>query len=65
MIIAMFVLILFPITMLPLSVINIIDEKTETKSVIILFLAIMSILLIVINNVLQSSLLYFKTYYIL
>jgi chlorobactene glucosyltransferase len=53
MIIAMFVLILFPITMLPLSVINIIDEKTETKSVIILFLAIMSILLIVINNVLQ------------
>jgi hypothetical protein len=53
MIIAMFVLILFPITMLPLSVINTIDEKTETKSVIILFLAIMSILLIVINNVLQ------------
>jgi hypothetical protein len=53
MVIAMFVLILIPIIMLPLSIINTIEGKMETKSVIILFLAIMSILLIVINNVLQ------------
>ena len=53
MVIAMFVLILFPIIMLPLSIKNTIDTKQETKSVIILFLAIISILLIVINNVLQ------------
>ena len=53
MVISTFVLILFPIIMLPLSVINTIDGKMETKSVIILFLSIMSILLIVINNVLQ------------
>jgi chlorobactene glucosyltransferase len=55
MVIAMFVLILFPMIMLPFSVINTIGGKPEIKSVIILFLAIMSILLIVINNVLQLN----------
>ncbi len=53
MVIATFVLLLLPLIILPFSIIIAIDGKYVINNLIILFLSIMSILLLVINNVLQ------------
>jgi chlorobactene glucosyltransferase len=53
MVIATFVLLLLPLIILPFSIIIAMDGKNVTKSLIILFMSIISILLLAINNVLQ------------
>lgn len=53
MFVATFVLLLLPLIILPFSIIIAMDGKDVTKSLILLFLTSMSILLLVINNVLQ------------
>lgn len=53
MVIATFVLLLLPLIILPFSIIIAIGGKDVTNNLIILFLSITSILLLVINNVLQ------------
>jgi chlorobactene glucosyltransferase len=53
MVIATFVLLLLPLIILPFSIIIVIGGKGVTNDLIILFLSITSILLLVINNVLQ------------
>ncbi|MBA3285029.1 MAG: glycosyltransferase [Nitrosopumilus sp.] len=60
MVVATFVLLLLPLIILPFSIITALDGEESTKSLIALSLAIMSILLIVINNALQLRYIVFQ-----